>query len=178
MKDHLRAIFSEKKKEITEDWVAAIFGTYEIDTVGFLRSQENAFANPVGNKTKIATAAIIDALETDTMDSEIITPAVNELIQVRAIQKFNADQAMSVLFVLKNIIRKHVVPTLSTSEEFADLLELESKIDSLALVGFRIYSECRDKVQRMRVDEFKRKHFQLLKRAERILEKPVGEPES
>ena len=103
---------------------------------------------------------------------------MNEIVQVRAVQKFEADQAMAVLFILKTIIRKHIVPKLSKSEEFADLLELESKIDSLALMGFRIYSECRDKVQRMRVDEFKRKHFQLLKRAERILEKPVGEPES
>lgn len=178
MRHQLQAIFSEHKQEITEEWVSAIFGTYEIDTVGFLRSQDNAFANPVGNKTKKATTILIDALVDDNMDSDIVTPAVNELIQVRAVQKFEADQAMSVLFVLKNIIRKHIVPKLSKSEEFADLLELESKIDSLALVGFRIYSECRDKVQRMRVDEFKRKHFQLLKRAERILEKPVGEPES
>lgn len=178
MRHQLQTLFIENKQKITEEWVAAIFGTYDIDTIGFLRSQDNAFSNPVGNKTKNATAAIIDALAENNMDSETLTSAVNEIIQVRAIQKFSADQAMSVLFVLKNIIRKHLVPKLSNPEDFADLLELESKIDSLILVGFRIYSECRDKVQKLRVDEFKRKHFQLLKRAERILEKPVGEPES
>ncbi|MCT4534048.1 RsbRD N-terminal domain-containing protein [Halodesulfovibrio sp.] len=174
----IKTIFSEHKETITEEWIAAIFGTYDIDTVGFLRSQDNAFSNPVGNKTKKATAIIIGALADDNLDSDILKPALNEIVQVRAVQKFEADQAMAVLFILKTIIRKHIVPKLSKSEEFADLLELESKIDSLALMGFRIYSECRDKVQRMRVDEFKRKHFQLLKRAERILEKPVGEPES
>lgn len=178
MRHELKAIFSEHKQQITDEWIAAIFGTYDIDTVGFLRTQDNAFLNPVGNKTKKATVALIDALLDDELDSDTVTPAVNEIIQVRAVQQFEADQAMSVLFVLKSIIRKHIVPKLSKSEEFADLLELESKIDSLALVGFRIYAECRDKIQRMRVDEFKRKHFQLLKRAERILEKPVGEPES
>jgi RsbRD-like negative regulator of sigma factor len=99
MRHQLQAILSEHKQKITEEWVSAIFGTYEIDTVGFLRSQDNAFANPVGNKTKKATAILIDALVDDNLDSDVVTPAVNELIQVRAIQKFEADQAMSVLFV-------------------------------------------------------------------------------
>ncbi len=174
IQEHLQ----EHREAITAEWVEVIYGTYPFDTVGFLRSQADAFSNPVGAKTKKAAETIISALLAQELDSEVVSPAVDELIRVRAIQKFTPEQAMAVLLYLKNIIRKHCTPKLKTTADFMALLELESRIDSVTLVGFRIYSECRDKVQQMRVDEFKRKHSQLLRRAERILEKPVGEPDN
>ncbi len=168
----------EHRETIIKEWVEAIYGTYPFDTVGFLRSQSNAFSNPVGAKTRKAATTIVNALLDNQMDSETVSPAIDELIRVRAIQKFQADSAMSILFFLKSILRKHAKPSLTTTGAYQRLLEIESNIDSMTLLGFRVYSECRDKVQQMRVDEFKRQHSQLLRRAERILEKPVGEPDN
>ncbi|MFV0350075.1 MAG: RsbRD N-terminal domain-containing protein [Halodesulfovibrio sp.] len=168
----------EHREAIIKEWIDVIYGTYPFDTVGFLRSQSNAFSNPVGAKTKKAAETIVTALLSPELDSAVVIPAVDELIRVRAIQKFAPDQAMAVIFFLKTIIRKHVKSALTSTAAYEELLRLEAGVDSIALQGFNIYSECRDKVQQMRVDEFKRVHSQLLRRAERILEKPVGEPDN
>lgn len=168
----------EHREAITKEWIDVIYGTYPFDTVGFLRSQTNAFSNPVGAKTRKAAETIISALLAPTLESETVTPAVDELIRVRAVQKFAPDQAMAVIFFLKTIIRKHIKAALTSTAAYDELLGIEAKIDSVALQGFKIYSECRDRIQQLRVEEFKRAHSQLIRRAERILEKPVGEPDN
>lgn len=175
---NIQEFLQKHRDTVIKEWVEVIYGTYPFDTVGFLRSQSNSFSNPVGAKTRKAAEAIVTALLAPTLESEDVSPAVDELIRVRAIQKFTPEQAMAVIFYLKNIIRKHCKPALTDMAAYQALLEVESRIDSVALLGFRVYSECRDKVQQMRVDEFKRKHSQLIRRAERILEKPVGEPDN
>ncbi len=174
----IQQLLQDQQGAIGKEWIEAIFGTYPFDTVGFLRSQQNAFSNPVGAKTRKAVEVLVAALASGELESETILPALDELIRVRAIQKFPPDKAMSIIFFLKTIIRKHATPLLGDVEACRQLREMESAIDSLALAGFRIYSDCRDKVQQLRVDEYKRQHSQLLRRAERILEKPVGEPDN
>lgn len=168
----------EHREAITKEWVEVIYGTYPFDTVGFLRSQTNAFSNPVGAKTKKAAEILVTALLSPELESETVSPAIDEIIRIRAVQKFSPEQAMAIIFFLKTILRKHLKPVLTSVGAYQELLVIESKIDSIALLGFRVYSDCRDQIQQLRVDEFKRKHSQLLRRAERILEKPVGEPDN
>ena len=174
----LQIILAEHRDAVVTEWVDAIHGTYAIDTVGFLRSKKNQFTNPVGHKTREAVPVLVDFLFNKDISIEAVRQALDEIVRVRAVQNFPPDKGMAVLFLIKNIIRKHAGEAIDKAGLTAELYELESQVDALALQGFAIYCECQLKVERMRVDEFKRKHHQLIRRAERILENPDGEPES
>lgn len=174
----IKDLLLEQRDAIIRDWIDVIYGTYAIDTVGFLRSQDNQFNNPVGHKTKQAVPILIDALlGPDEMASETIAEAVDEIVRVRAVQKFTPEQGMAVFFLLKNLFRKHLGDALNSVELYEELLDLESRVDSLVLVACKVFVECREKIQKLRVDEIRRKQSQLIRRAERILGNPDGEPD-
>ena len=173
----LQTLLAEHREAVINDWIDAVHGTYAIDTVGFLRSKKNQFTNPVGHKTREAIPVLVDFLLGKDCSADSLTQALDEIVRVRAVQNFPADKGMAVLFLVKNIVRKHLGKHAAEQQLADELFALDAQVDALVLKGFAIYTECCLKVERMRVDEFKRKHHQLIRRAERILETPEGEPE-
>lgn len=163
----LQEILLTHKDSIVKEWVSQIFATYPIDTVGFLRRNEDMFNNPVGERTKRAVQTIYDALCVDVLESEAVTPALEEFIRVRSIQNFSAPKAVGCLFFVKTIIRKTCRKEIEENNLWQALLALESEVDSIVLVAFGIYSDCRDKVQLMRVEEKKRGYAQIIRWAQR-----------
>ena len=77
---------------------------------------------------------------------------------------------MSFLFLLKDVIRDSLEKEIREDSVMKELVELESRIDRLALLSFDIYMKCRERIYEIKADEVKRLTFRLLQRANLICE--------
>lgn len=155
------------KEAMTERWVNTVHGTYPFDTIGFLRTREDRFANPVGYRTREAAMALMDVIFSDEPDADAVSKAVDEIIRVRAIQDFTPEHAVGIFFAMKEVVRDVVAAAGQTAELVPALLALESRIDAVALIAFGAYARCRETLHMMKADEYRRKHSQILRLAEK-----------
>lgn len=167
----LEELLASKKKEIAEDWFNRLVDTYPIDTSPFFKSQKDPFANPVGSTARSGIKNIIDELFGD-MDNAIITTALTPIIRIRAVQTmFTASQATGFIFLLKNSIRDLLHKEIRQHQLHEALLAFDSKIDDLALIGFNIYAECREKIADLKANELKDRTFKAFERAGLVADK-------
>ncbi len=167
----LLSLLREKRRHVAEEWIKSIFATYPLDTVGFLRKGKDPFENPVGDKTRQAVDALLEALlVNDGLEFESVNQPLDDLMRIRSLQDFAPSGAVGVVFFLKSIIRKVVQSEISDAKSAQELLQFESKIDSLALISFDIYCKCKEQVYEIRIKEVSNRHSRLLERAKMLYE--------
>jgi hypothetical protein len=168
----LKNLLLEKKSTILERWFDVILETYPAETSRFLKTQKERFANPVGHAILEGIEGVFD--ETlNGINPERVSPFLDNIIRIRAVQDFTPSQAISFIFLLKSVIREELKndPEFNSGRENGiaqELLELDSKIDELAFLSFDIYMKCREKIYELRVNELKNMTFRLLQRAKLI----------
>lgn len=177
-----KEFFIENQKSILEKWIDAVFNTYPLDTVGFMRKQRDRFANPVGWHTEQGLTNLVELMaenpSSPELDMERAAPPLDDIVRIRAVQDFTPAGAVGFVVLLKKIVREMTKNFADGSSFFHELLQFESKLDSLTLLTFNIFSGCREQVFRNRVNEEKNKHARLLKRAKMICEVPAEEPDT
>lgn len=175
----LYAVLWPHKETMTRRWVDTVHGTYPFDTVGFLRTRRDRFANPVGYRTEEAAKALMDVVFSDTPDEEPIRRAVDEIVRVRAIQDMSPEHAVGIFFAMKQIIRETLRESGQLAEVLDALLMVESRIDSVVLLAFGAYARSRETLHKLRVEENKRQYSQILRLAEKKAAKDgMGLPEN
>ena len=129
------ALFREHKSEIVRLWAEEVFNTYPFETTGFLRTREDPFSNPVANMTKEAADALYDAMSGEHVDPAQTKHALERFIKLRAVQKFAPSQGLGVFFLMKPILRGHLLPKFMALGDVAPYMEAESRLDSLTLLA-------------------------------------------
>ena len=66
---------------------------------------------------------------------------------------------------MKNVIRQELAEEIRKENLAAELLDLESRIDGLALLGFDVYTKRREKLQDIQVDEAKSRISGLMRKS-------------
>jgi len=153
----VETIFETGKTELVRKWTDLIFATYPFETTGFLRTQANRFANPVGHATVRAAELLYDAVIGHDVDQAQLDDALGELTRIRAVQDFKPSAAIGVLYLLKPILREAV----KNAKEYVShdtLASMEDRIDSLALMAFDMYAQDKDTMYRGRVAEIRRRY--------------------
>ena len=174
----LKDLLAEKQDEIAEKWVQAVNGTYPFGTVGFLRTKSDPFINPVGQRNKETARAFVASFLDNEPDADELSKVIDEFIRVRAVQDFSPEDAAGIIMALKPIISETLGSRLNAYVKEHGLKEyqlLEGHIDALALLAFGAYARCQNKMADMRVDEFKRRHSQIIRQAERLMNKEFPE---
>lgn len=160
----LRDLLQEKKRAVLDHWFQLVLVSYPPETALFLKSQENRFANPVGYRiSKSLEDLFSDLLNNGPGDT--ISPFLDNIIQVRALQDFMPSQAVAFIFGLKGVIRDELKGDLKEKALFHELSDLESRIDRLGLLAFDTYVKCIEKTYNIRVTELRNKTYLLLRRA-------------
>jgi hypothetical protein len=163
----LYSLLLPKKEAMAARWTEIVHGTYPFDTIGFLRTRTDRFANPVGFRTEEAARVLMDVLFSDHPDENALRNAVEEIIRVRAVQDFSPEVAVGVIFALKDIVRRTVNEAGRLAEVMPALLHLESRVDAVALMAFGAYARCRETLHHLKMDEFRRSNSQILRLAEK-----------
>ncbi|MGD1076470.1 MAG: RsbRD N-terminal domain-containing protein [Thermodesulfovibrionales bacterium] len=163
----LKDLLSEKKGAILKRWFDKVLETYPPDTSSFLRNQKKPFSNPVGYTISQALEKIFDGLLQERNLDEI-SPFLDNIIRIRAVQGMPPSQDLAFLFHLKNVIRDEIEPDEPVATD--EILKLESRIDALALTSFDIYMKCREKIYELQANEVKNMTYRLLQRAKLVCE--------
>lgn len=176
----LKSLLTEKKSSILNKWFEIILDSYPAETAKFLRDKSKRFTNPVGSTIYHGLESLFDEIIHDKSDPNRLSSFLDNIIRIRAIQDFSASQAVAFIFSIKDIIRQEV-GTASSSNQLlpqklsSELVELDAKIDSLALMSFDIYMQCREKIYDIKATEARNMTYRLLQQAKIITESPVKE---
>ena len=175
---NLKEILLKKKSIILKKWLNSILETYPADTKRFLKTQDNRFTNPVGHIISEETENLLSLLiERQDMDPERISPILDKIIRIRAVQDFSPSQAIVFIYRLKRVIKTELEKEIRENNLLEDLLIFLEKIDDVALISFDIYTRCRDNLYEIRVKQARNQVSGLLRRAGLISEVPECDPQ-
>jgi hypothetical protein len=160
-------LLGRKKSAILDRWFNLVLETYPADTQRFLKKQKSRFGNPVAQEISQGIEGVFDRLVKGG-EEEAISPFLDRIVRIRAVQELTPAQALQFIFGLKGVIREELAGSLAGSPFPAELVEFEARIDRLALVAFNIYVACKQQVFQLRVDEVKNRVGALLRRAKLV----------
>lgn len=174
----LEKFLEERKSAILERWFASILETYPTDTRQFLQKQKNRFANPVAHEISQGIEEIFNNILKGA-NPEDVSPFLDKIIRIRAVQDFTPSQALGFIFDLKRLVREELAENMGESSISESLWELERKIDALGLMSLDIYTKCREKLYELRVKEVKNRVGRLIERANMMggIPEKEGDPE-
>jgi len=153
-----------RSEELAQKWADLVLGTYPEQTQVVWRKNRDQFTNPVGNAILKSTRELLPLLLTWN-DAVAVARSLEQIVKIRAVQDFTPSQALSFVFLLKKLLRAEFVEELSARGELEELLRFETRVDNLAVIAFDLYVAARDQVASMRVDEVKRAHVNIVRRA-------------
>ena len=164
---------SDNKDRILKRWFNLILDTYPPESASLLKREKNQFANPIGHSIREGIGGLYRALLGDADLSEV-SASMDRIVRIRAIQDFSPADAIAFVLILKRVIRDELgkADVKATQSLMDELLEIESRIDRMALLGVDIYVECREKLYEIRINEVKNRTQRLLQRANLIAEIP------
>jgi hypothetical protein len=132
---------------ILEQWFAEAIESYPRLTAQFLAAECDAFRNPVGHTLREGMAVLLQEILGEMRVSEI-SPALDSIVRIRAVQDFKPSEAVGFIFLLRSILLGSNPPRPAM---------LEARIDQLMLMAFDHYMDCREDIARVRANEAKRK---------------------
>ncbi|MCP4570487.1 MAG: hypothetical protein GY841_23130 [FCB group bacterium] len=152
----LTSILKQKKQAVLDGWFSQIIDTYPSGSTKFLAGEKDRFANPVGSTFRTELEIVYDAFLSD-MNTECVAASFDRINRIRAVQDFSASQAVAFIFFLKTVIRRELAEEISGESGITEeILALESRIDTLALLAFDSFMLCRERLFEVRCNDIKR----------------------
>ncbi|MCS7215249.1 MAG: RsbRD N-terminal domain-containing protein [Thermodesulfovibrio sp.] len=155
----IKSLLSKKRDNIINEAFNLIISTYPQQSQIFLKEKNRKFTNPIGYNTNLSVEQIIDNIVADADLESFLSPLEN-IIQIRAVQDFTPSQAVGFIFLIK----KAIYSTLHKEADSNELMELMSRIDSLALVAFDIFMKYRERLYDIKAKELMDRTWWLLKK--------------
>lgn len=148
----LQELLIENKGEILDSWVDQVLTTYPADGARIFKKEKDQFANPVGFAVKSSLWEVYGLLF-EKNEVEKIVSALEQLVQIRAVQTFAPSEAVSMAYTLKKVVK-----SVCQKEKVVDLdgwLAFEEKADILAYTLFDLYAASRERLYQTRIAEIK-----------------------
>ena len=165
----LAKLLEQHEDAIIKEWFDVVIKTYAPDTAQFLKSQKDAFGNPVGNTFFQGLKGLYAQLPKAT-DRAALRLILDPMIRIRAVQAFDPSQALSFIFSLKQILRTRLGPKIVKAQVPDAMQKLDFKLDQIGLIAFDIYMECREKINQIKANESKDRTLRAFVRAGLITE--------
>lgn len=169
-------VMATRSEELSQKWADLILGTYPQETQEIWRKNRDQFSNPVGSSILDSTTRLVPLLLAWN-DAEAVAKALDQIVKIRAVQDFSPSQALSFVFLIKKVLRQEFAQELAAKGELDELLRFETRVDNLASMAFDLYVAARDQVFRMRVEEVKRAHTNIVRRAN-LMKADVAAPKA
>ncbi|HHY95194.1 MAG TPA: hypothetical protein GX513_09325, partial [Firmicutes bacterium] len=104
--------------------------------------------------------------------------ALDSVIRIRATQAFPPSQAVAFVLRLKTLVReeadRHLPGDLPHRRQLA---QWEAMVDALTLLAFDTYTQCREKMQEVRINELRNRTYRLLLKANVLADFGIEEAE-
>jgi hypothetical protein len=146
----LQEQLKQNRDSVLGKWFDLTVSSYEPEMVRFLKRDKNPFSNPVRHTIRSGLERIFDGMVND-MHIETCHQGLKEIIKLRAVQSFSPSRALAFIFDIKYIVRDALEDGLPEDE----MRIFEKNVDKLIAMAFDIYSECREKINEIRLAEIK-----------------------
>lgn len=156
------------KDEAIARWLKAVYSLYPLESSGFLRTNQEEFANPVGHTTTKAAQALLSAVLGENIAEETVQEALHNLLRVRSVQALSPAAATGILFLMKPILRELYLVDLLAQSNLHAYLDMESRIDSLSLMAFDLYTANKEQIFAERLKERDRSQVQLMRLVDKL----------
>ena len=147
---NLQTLLGEKKKAIVRKWTDGVLDTY--GSPEFFKKQKDRFANPIGATISDGLHKLFNILVEGGELGAASEPLEN-IIKIRAVQEFTPSQAVSFVYLLKTIVREELTKEKGKEQFQESLAGLEARIDTIALMAFDFYMDCRERLHQIRINE-------------------------
>jgi hypothetical protein len=147
---NIETLLVEKKKAIVQKWIDQVLDSY--GSPEFFKKQKDRFANPIGSTVSDGLTELYSVLVENRDIGEASKP-LEDIIKIRAVQDFTPSNAVSFVYLLKNIVREELSSEKNREELFDSLSALEARVDKAALMAFDFYMDCRERLHQIRVNE-------------------------
>ncbi|SHN51770.1 RsbRD N-terminal domain-containing protein [Desulfovibrio litoralis] len=175
-KTSLKQLITEHKDKLLEDWTTLVYSGYAFDTAGFLRTKNDQFTNPVGWRTTHVGESLIKAITNEHVNIDELNHTLDEFIRVRAVQDFTPEQALAVLFLMKECILKRFKSEIKNNNLWLELWDISSRLDGISLLSFSFYIKNREVMFNLKLEDYKRRHSQIMRKAGLLV--AADDPES
>ena len=157
----IRQTLKKNKGLFLKEWFKATINTYPKDSARILGKDSNRFDNPVGAVTRESLGDVLDLLA-DKYTEETLEKALDPVIRIRAVQAFDASDAVSFIFALKKIGENLL--------EDSHLRQFDHMVDHIALAGFNKFMKCKEEIFLLKATESKRRIHRAFERAGLVAE--------
>ena len=147
---NIETLLAEKKKAIVQVWIDQVLDSY--GSPEFLKKQKDRFANPIGAIISEGLQDLSTILLEGSPLEEAAKPLEN-IIKIRAVQDFTPSKAVSFVYLLKSIVRQELAREKDRVGILSSLSTLDARIDTVALMAFDYYMDCRERLHQIRVNE-------------------------
>ena len=163
----LSDLLRKSRATVLKRWLELILESYPPDAADFLLGEKDQFLNPVGYTISTEIEAIYQELLGD-MDAERLSKSLDDIVKIRAVQEFSPSQAVDFVFLLKRAIHPELGDAAATPQLHRELLDLEARIDRVALLAFDLYMGRRERIFEIRIRELRDRTGHLVERLNRI----------
>jgi hypothetical protein len=151
----LQEIMRDRRDVVAQRWLEEVLSSYPEDAAALFQREQDPFANPLGHSVREGTRGLLEAIFGD-MDPEEIHKHLDSIIRIRAVQQLAPSQALAFLFSLKPILVRMLPEGAADPETVREMQTTEDRINQVALMAFDLYTECREEVSKLRINEVKR----------------------
>ena len=141
----LNELLVKNQEKIAKTWKERVL-QIKLDGKIVPHSSSGQFTNPVHFTISNSLDRILNCLLEGT---EIQDKTLDDILRIRAVQTMPPSQAVSFLFMLKEIIRD----TAKNESFLKDLAGFELKLDDLLSRSFDVYMACREQIFNLKLTE-------------------------
>jgi len=160
----LSVFIRDNRDELAERWLDAVVGSYPADAAGFIKGKTDRIANPLGHAVREMVDSVLGCLS-EGCDEQTLGSAMYPLIQMRAVQEFKPSDAVAFVALLRDSVAslardKNAAPEL--------IVTLDDVIMGLMARAFDLYSDCREKLSEIKLEELKRNLYMFLRKSDMV----------
>jgi len=157
-------VLADHRDRFVGAWLDAMMASYPAEARGFFEKSTDPFRNPVGATIAEAIGALADGLLSGA-DAASLRGPLDDIVRIRAVQELKPALALRFIFELKQVVRSTLTEAGCPEKLAHDSLDLESWVDSLALLGFELHVAARERIWEIRNRDVTARTYSLLKRA-------------
>ena len=163
----LKDLLSRNEAAILKRWFNLILETYPADTATLMRKDKDQFTNPVGSTLSREIEILFRELCEGSQD-EKCQASLDSILKIRSVQDFSPSQAVGFVFLLKRAIGETLKNEICKESVMDEWLKFQSSIDDLALQAFDAYTECREKICEIRINQARTEKEMAFRMMERM----------
>lgn len=163
MKLILADFFSRHKEDICNRWLELFWKKFGV-AEPYLRREFDQFTNPFSYHINECFTKIVESLSREFTYEEL-DPYLEKIAQIRATQESSLSRALYFLIDLKSLIRERWGDFITKEYGLSAWLEFEDLLDALFMRLSDYFVKYRDRLWEVRIYEWKKNHYLLLKRA-------------